>query len=317
MIALELGDTLNACSFYRGVEVFRNHKYMIPTSSNWATYLPAHIQYLLRPWNQFHVNVRQVAALSDVPNWTDYDDDFLSIPAHNPSLPGMVRQEQGYKGMVRSFIQAADQLTVSTEHLANLYSELNKNTTVIPNAFNDIRFKPEFVRSDAPVIMWRGSETHRKDVDTYKEEIESLGRELPDHKWIIYGDTKLGLGLEHAVYFASTDIIFYYRSLKSLAPSIFIVPLEFDDFNRSKSNIAWIEATYAGAVAVCPDLPEFRRPGVALYKTPAEFKSQVKALTESSEYRKELYNLSVEYIIGNLLLTDVNKKRDQIISKLT
>ncbi len=56
-----------------------------------------------------------------------------------------------------------------------------------------------------------------------------------------------------------------------LQPAIMIVPLVDNDFNRAKSNIAWLEGCFAGAAVIAPDFPEFQRPGVLNYSSPEQF----------------------------------------------
>lgn len=112
------------------------------------------------------------------------------------------------------------------------------------------------------------------------------------------------------------DIIDYFRNIKTLRPSIQIVPLENIMFNYNKSNIAWIEGTYAGAVTIAPNLPEFNKPGVLTYNSPKEFKSILEGCLKGDYDLRSLYDSSYIYIKENLLLSKVNNLRKEVINLL-
>lgn len=98
-----------------------------------------------------------------------------------------------------------------------------------------------------------------------------------------------------------TDIHIYIKNLCHLAPEIHIVPLEFNEFNNCKSNIAWIEATLAGAKVIASPANEFKDMGMM---------GNMRNLTEGD------HKLSWEFIMDNLLLTSLNKLRLENVRKL-
>jgi hypothetical protein len=84
------------------------------------------------------------------------------------------------------------------------------------------------------------------------------------------------------------------------------VPLVDNEFNRAKSNIAWLEGTWAGAKTIASDLPEFNKPGVTVYK-PGELPRN--NFTPDSE-------ISWDYISKNLTLDLINASREHILDTL-
>jgi hypothetical protein len=111
-------------------------------------------------------------------------------------------------------------------------------------------------------------------------------------------------------------IIDYFKFFNELNPNIFIYTLKDTQFNRAKSNISWIEATYAGAAVIAPSfLPEFANmPGVIAYN---ELMDSV--FENVKDYYKGLAitnDLSWKYIKENLLLSQVNNKRYQSLLEL-
>ena len=91
------------------------------------------------------------------------------------------------------------------------------------------------------------------------------------------------------------------------------VPLIEDGMNRCKSNIAWIEATAAGAVTIAPDWVEWQKPGVLNYNGLDEFKSM---LMRPLDDAPERWAASRDYIMENLTLNKVNEQRARIVREL-
>jgi len=73
---------------------------------------------------------------------------------------------------------------------------------------------------------------------------------------------------------------------------------------------------YSGAVTIAPDMPEWRRPGITTYKTPDEFETKINELMSDEKLRCNNFDLSLEYINENLLLSKVNRKRIEVIEQL-
>src|ERR1035437_9869971 len=96
-----------------------------------------------------------------------------------------------------------------------------------------------------------------------------------------------------------------------------IVPLVDSEFNRAKSNIAWLEGTYAGAAVVARSLPEFGVPGCIHYEDPKEFSNVVRDALASSERRKSAVRKSWSHISkAGLHLSDVNHIRQEVLNDL-
>jgi hypothetical protein len=107
----------------------------------------------------------------------------------------------------------------------------------------------------------------------------------------------------------------FYAALFDINPSIVYVPLLFNDFNTSKSCLGLLDAVGSGAACLGPDLPEWHVPGVALYKTPDEFKEKFEMLIKDKEKRVKNFYLSRDYIQDNLLLSKANFTRIQLINE--
>jgi hypothetical protein len=219
---------------------------------------------------------------------------------------------------MRKSLEIADIVTVSTEFIKNYYSDINQEIIVIPNAHNDYNYPLQKVTETTDFINWRGSNTHRQDILSCAEEMVQLSRKYPDWAWSFIGNDLWYITDQIARHYnlKETDIISYHKYIKEIAPAIQIVPLVLSDFNRAKSNIAWLEGTYSGAATIAPDLPEFNASGCVNYTDKeGSFTYHLEKLICSKEYRQKKYHESFDHINDNLLLSKINQLRLGIVEK--
>jgi hypothetical protein len=114
------------------------------------------------------------------------------------------------------------------------------------------------------------------------------------------------------------DPVMYFRTMKVLTPAVMFVPLIKDTFNQCKSNINWMEATLSGSVALVPDWESWNAPGVFKYQDTQTFEAELQYLMSAESFfvRRQAYQASWDYIRENLLLSEVNKQRIQLIEML-
>lgn len=284
------------------------------------------IFFMQRPYEKTHVDVITEAKRIGLPVWLDYDDDLLSVPSDNPAYDTYSKPE-----VRKSFLQCismADIVTVSTQTLADsieAHRPILKNfpkIIVIPNAFNNYLF--ELKQNQHPrekIIMWRGSNTHVADIMSVKDDIKNIHKDFPEYSWLFMGQVPWMLrdviNKKNIIHIPSQNPIAYMGLLENIAPEVAIVPLVDSPFNRAKSNIAWQEAAVAGAVTVAPDFPEFDKMGIYKYRKDYSFYNAVKDILESDQmYRDFAVSDSREEIKRNLLLSNVNKQRVDVIKEL-
>lgn len=321
-------------SFYRAYGVFKDlsSKANIevidyvqrPGGWNWADFAMCDILFLQRPGTPEHHKLCQYCKELGLKIWVDYDDNFFLIPPENRMFDAITPDAK--KRMV-DIIKAADVITVSTEALREFMVATGaKQVEVIPNALNPQLFKPvksyNFKRPQIPpnphrqVYAWRGSDTHSGDVLDYLDPMSNAMNARQDVDWVFMGWspwylTKLGLKYR---YVHPDDIFAYFQKLKMSRPEIMHVVLSSNEFNLHKSNIAWIEATAAGAVCVGPDWPEWQRPGMLNYDTPDKYQE---ILIHANDLPlKDKWQESMDYINENLMLSKVNEKRADVIERL-
>ena len=327
----------DSTSFYRGFGPWGALRKKLPPEIRvepqreditWASLKMVDAVFLQRPFNKGHLTIAEMCKSRNIKLWVDYDDALLHVPDDNPTYEQY--SNASHQNNVMKILDMADVVTLSTQHLLetyanllpeNLRSEFRRKSHVISNAFDDHDFTyPKNPEDQKRCVMWRGSATHTRDLSDYAIEIVQAHKKAPHwlftfigyHPWFIaqHFDKK------SYVHSPGIDVYDYFREIALIKPAVCIVPLFDSTFNKCKSNIAWIEASFAGAVTIAPNWDEWKKPGCLTYKTQAEFSSLLEsAMREEIDFTK-LNKESWEFIEDQLFLSYVNIEREEILRNL-
>lgn len=299
---------------------------------NWSTLCLVDAVFVQRPSQDAHLKVAKMCNQWNVPLWIDYDDDLFSVLDDNPTHA--YYGDKSTQKRIAEIIIRADVITVSTQTLKDKLMSgpgKNKDIRVVPNAWATSKLPPRRVGPRNKLILWRGSKTHQRDVASVAQEIIQLAHENPTWTWHFIGADMsqfwwLGdqLPPKNFIFSPALDIIDYLELIQTLAPALTFSPLLDSPFNRSKSNIAWMEGMYSGSIHVAPNLPEFQgKPGCAIYDPMApnesadSFYQQMKSLMKASDEYIEVMNESGwEHIQNYLDLEVVNEARIKVVETL-
>jgi hypothetical protein len=286
---------------------------------DWSTVCTADIGFLQRPHNGNHLAVAKMLALQNKPIWVDFDDNFFNIPASNPALS--VYGQQQNIDIIKQILQLANVVTVSTTALREfLLPYVTCEIVVIPNAHNtDLLEDLALPAAHKKRIIWRGGHTHNADLDVLKEAVVELSHKYTDFNWSFIGHAPWWTNLMRPGSYsilAPMEIMQYFDNIPQQKAIAWIFPLVDCPFNRAKSNIAWMEASYAGAKMFAQDLPEFKMPGCTTFKDGKDFIFKIKPIFEAGYDPRPDIKLSQDYIRDNLQLRDVNQLRIAVIEGL-
>jgi len=275
-----------------------------------------------RPFLPEHLNIIQTLKQLGKKVIVDYDDDVTNVPEHNPHQAAYNTQEVQFA--IKSSIQLADMVTVSTETLKTELAQYNKKIVVVPNALDsDLIKDPEIDWAKRNrMVLWRGGESHTNDLIQHQTQLLNLAKNHPEWLFEYFGGDKTYMNQILKVlmpkgntHFSKTQsMLQYLKIMKQMAAPIMIVPLVDDVFNRSKSNIAWIEGTMNGSVAIVPDMDSWKAPGIINYTSHDDFEYQVSNLISNPLLLRGNWEASFDYIKNNLDLKRVNKLRYEIIN---
>lgn len=310
-----------ACSYYRSVGPFSKLKgvsFDFLEKGNWVNYSSLDVLYLERPVLPTFIEGIKMAKSFNIPVWIDFDDDLFNVPKYNPAY-GFYSKPEVQQSVITA-ASLADLITVTTPALQRIFSKYNQNTILIPNGWNNYNFPLQENFSNKKIINWRGSATHRNDLLEYKDALLQSAENRKDWKWSFIGKEHWMISdfisEEQRLVFDEMDIIQYFNLMESLNPAIQIVPLKTNTFNDSKSNIAWIEGTAAGAVTVAPEMEQWKRPGIVNFSSLEELQQKISELQTNDKYRRAMWKQSKTFIEENLLLSNLNKKRMELLQKL-
>lgn len=307
-----LPQLTDATAFYRGTyplgKLNREGHIQLILNNDWAWYhlCMGNILFMQRPFLDGHVKLAEMAKTQGVPIVIDYDDDFLSCPTDNPNYETYSRPE--IRENIYKLVNMADAVIVSTVTLIDRLKKLNPNVRayLIHNA-TDFELMDRLVvpfKEPQKIVMWRGTNTHERDLMSIGHELIEVACANPDWKFYFIGYKPWFL-MERmlpnqAVHIPGKEIFDYLKYLQELQPGIMIVPLANNEFNQAKSNIAWQEGTMAGSIVIAKGLSEWQQPGILSYQEPHAFKDLLEnaiqseftgAVLKSFEHIKENYNL--------------------------
>jgi glycosyltransferase involved in cell wall biosynthesis len=309
----------SAVSFYRSTGPFQHLRKIMPLQLNqpehynWMSIGMNDICFIERPHTANDLALIELCKSINIPVVIDYDDNLFEIPPWNPCYKTYTLNICAIMGRC---IQLADEVTVSTERLGEYLNKFRaKECEIIPNAFPSHLI--DFNEPTPPrekLVTWRGSNTHVRDLLLAVDGITEAHKKFPDWQFVFLGDP--GWDVLEELPFVKTisplDPVPYIKKLWKLAPAIHIVPLVDDEFNRCKSNIAYLEATYAGAKVIAPAWDEWVKSWV--YRGAESFGETLLTLMEH-ESGKGVPD-ERDYVANNLLLDQVNLKRKELFESL-
>lgn len=329
-LIVNIPNAKDATSLYRGIGPISEMRRKDPRLSvnavgeySWTTFAMNDIFFMQRPFMKAHLDMVHMAKDNGCPVWVDYDDDLFSVPQSNPAYP--VYSSEDTRKTIATILASADVVTVSTPFLKKQFQRgprpLNDNIVVVPNAINTKMFgyrKPP-VGARKRMIAWRGSSTHHKDLFSHLPEIVRLVNSDSSWKWMFQGDKpwflyeRLG---DNAVFVDSLDPIQYFKTMHEIKPPVMMVPLHECDFNKAKSNIAWLEAAFFGGMTIAPNWDEWKRPGCVNYETNKHFGEVMVDVMQGRFDATAEAEKAWSYVMDTLQLTKVNEARFKIIEQL-
>lgn len=213
----------------------------------------------------------------------EVDDNYVDVPPWNEAYRSF-RSGSSYRRVALDCMRNADALTVTTRHLGETYRQFNDNIYVIPNSL-DFKGDKNFVGWDTVSprkhkgtrIGWIGGRSHFNDLlmvapalkevltknkDTKLVMVNSAFKQSCDAMGKPYPFTGMANVLEAD---RSVAINRYAEFAASFGFDIGIAPLVDCNFNRSKSNLRWLEYSALNIPTVASDVFHFREsidPGI-------------------------------------------------------
>lgn len=205
----------------------------------------------------------------------DADDNFVDVPPWNEASNSF---KAGSPFRIRALdcLRNADALTVTTPHLKETYADLNDNIYLVENSLDfkgDRKFigwdKVSVRKHDGLRLGWIGGRCHFDDLYSIAPVLAKMLGKNPGLKLVLVNSAfKQSCELTQRPYpfeglknvliaDRSVAINRYAPFMASFGFDIGIAPLVDCNFNRSKSNLRWLEYSALGIPSVCAKISHF------------------------------------------------------------
>jgi len=252
--------------YYAGVSAVRVQRQATPAQKQFVSFLK---QISQDTGMRVLYDVDDVVFREDIPMYNAYRDAFTTDEIRQTS---------------QEIMELCDEITVPSEYMKQYYlgKIKNKNITVIPNLpprfwldkfFSKHKLIENYKRycrgkKAKPRILYCGSNTHfdiankNDGLDDFTHVNDSIIKTVKDFQWIFQGCIPKQL----APYVKAGMIEFYPwqpimklpQFIADLNVNVAVAPLADNNFNRSKSDIKFIEGAAHGIPVICQNLPTER-----------------------------------------------------------
>lgn len=207
----------------------------------------------------------------------EVDDNYVDVPPWNEAYSGF-RNGSSYRRVSVDCMRNADAIMVTTPHLGELYTQFNDNVYVIENSL-DFKGDRKFVGWDEVSVRkhkgtrigWIGGRAHFDDLMMVAPVLRELLLENPQVTLCLVNSALQksckALGRAYPfegvknVHYAdrSVPINRYAQFAASFGFDIGIAPLIDCNFNRSKSNLRWLEYSALKIPTVASGISHFNQ----------------------------------------------------------
>ena len=156
----------------------------------------------------------------------------------------------------------ADAVTVTTDILANAYKDYTRNVFVMPNCIDSNLWKPlDFKERDEIRLTWFGGFSHYEDWFLLKDILPDIIKDYPQAKLVLMGarfdGTLKGIPEDRIEYHSWVSNEAYPYKAAILNPTIAVIPLVDNEFNKCKSSIKWVEMASLGVPSVTSNVSPY------------------------------------------------------------
>ena len=246
---------------------------------------------------------------------------FLNEMDDNPNLWRKDYERSGWINFV-----GVHAVQTSTEYLANYLREFNPNVKVFANQLRRIQsprnYNKEFNQKDRPITIFFGALNRDEDfaeilpvindiAATYGKKIlfKIIGRQELFNS--IQSENKILLGKKEVYDYQYVTYEEYEEALHT--SDIALLPLKDTEFNRSKSDLKFIECAGAGAVAVASPVAYSNviKDGENgfIFRDNKELDNKLRTLIFNKKLRREVAENAYNYVKHNRLMSQHYEER--------
>lgn len=239
------------------------------------------------------------------------DDDVLATPAWSGHSASAGLEAD----MIRSMLEQADVVTVSTPPLARMAARFAGTVRLIRNAvepdwYPDLPSVPD--REGEPRLLFYGVPLRLRDYAVCLDAVNELARSIPGARRVwMGGDTPALRAVVDEVIGYVPGAAAFARALVEARPDIGLAPVANEPFNLARSELHWLEYAMAGAPTVASRLTgggpyEVIRDGVdgILAHNKSEWREALRSLARSPTRRAEIAGRARERVLAEYRSAD-------------
>lgn len=295
------------------------------TDIKWSDLANGDILMMQRPATRDAAEIIKIANKMNMPVWVDYDDLLTNVPRYNRAYGYYNRPD--VRQVIEEILAMAQVVTVTTPFLKHEFGRYNDHVIVIPNAVDDYLFPHPVEFSDNSIAIWRGGDTHMKDLYVHRDDINKMMDTYHEMQFEFIGYDAPFIDMPgNKIFTPPMELLDYLRYIMSLNPSYNIVALENNDFNLGKSHIGWLESHWAGALSVVPNYGTAKESGWEVYRDDCYSKYHNEGgelfagfedlISMASIEKRDLWDKGVEVIREKYVLSKTNVMRHELILDL-
>ena len=241
--------------------------------------------------------VRAIREMHGKPVVMETDDNILSTPTYNPANE-YYDPSSKLRILALEQMRESDAVITTTPHLKESYSEFNPNIYICPNSLDfNLWGKARRKASKGKIVVgWSGGASHNADLDNILPAVKYFANKYPE---LVEFKILHGISPELRKYPNVTwvskfeEILKYPQHIAKQGFDIAVAPLVDNNFNRSKSNLRWLEAAAFGVPCVASNVGHFKDTithGVdgLLCDTPQDFIANIESLINDRSLRKKI-----------------------------
>ncbi len=239
-----------------------------------------------------------------------YESDDL-LTEKLPETNYLVKPYQEHIPYIIDVIKRADLVTTSTQFLAEKFSHFNPNVRILPNLIDQKLWlkKLPVIAKKVQTIVFSGTQGHETDLKSIEKCLLTLHEKYQGKiKFIFIGcSTPVLKELPGTEYYDLVPYREYSSFLQNLSVDIAIIPLLEGEFNKSKSNIKWLEYSMCGIAGVYSDvLPyqgiEHGKTGLLAKNNEQDWQNALEWMIENPEQRVEMALAAQQTVIEKYTL---------------
>lgn len=229
----------------------------------------------------------------------DIDDNLWRLPPGHPAEADYADNA----AHMHKIYALADGVWCSTEPLLAFTDSLDGRGVVVPNAVlsSDLPHRPSPYKGH---VCWRGTAEQMQDICSAEAIADFEANREKYARWSFWGWHPAQMRGANTKNVGRVDPVQYMNALPELGINIMWKPLQQNQFNDAKSNIAWIEATMAGAVCVTN------------YATKPGWEWAIDRFTDNPDFIASQWEASREAVVQHYNLEKVNRVRYDHILKV-